>query len=260
MGSTVKLNKTTEKIWDYFIRKFDGNEYAAAAVMGALNTLTEITPNYMDELGVVKYNIKKPRIYTTYVNNGIITMNEFVHDTVGYGIRGWTKWTSKQGLYNMARKEKKSIGSLDVQLDFLMDELQENAYKDVVKKLKKSTGIEKAVQIFVEEYVNKDGIYSIVAMNFTIDNAYGYYEAYAIGEKAEKKETSPLKGKQVVVAWANNVIVRAADSCKAKEVGVLRTDTNYKYIMSNEKKTWHCILFNDTLRWVSNKNTQVISV
>lgn len=260
MGSTVKLNKTKEKIWNYFIRKFDENEYAAAAIMGALDRLTEITPNYMDELGIVKYNIKKPRIYTTYVNNGIISMEEFVHDTVGYGIRGWTKWTSKQGLYNMARKEKKSIGSLDIQLDFLMDELQENAYKNVVNKLKKSKNIEKAVQIFVEEYINKSGSYNIVGLNFTIGSANEYYEAYALGEKAEKKETSPLKGRQVVVAWANNVIVRAADSCKAKEVGVLRTDINYKYIMSNEKKTWHCILFNDTLRWVSNKNTQVISV
>lgn len=68
------------------------------------------------------------------------------------------------------------------------------------------------------------------------------------------------KKRKRLVAWANNVIVRIADHCKAKEVGVLRTDISYEYIMSNEKKNWHCIMYNGNLRWVSNKSTQVIDV
>lgn len=68
------------------------------------------------------------------------------------------------------------------------------------------------------------------------------------------------KKQKRLLAWANNVNVRIADNCKAKAVGVLRTDISYKYITSNDAKTWHCIMYNGNLRWVSDKSTQVIEV
>lgn len=116
----VKFNKTTEKIWNNLMEKIK-NPTGVAALMGAMYAVSALKPNLVNTYGLADY----PRmdVYTAMVNNGNRPMSIFVHDGYSYGICQWKWWASKQGLFNMARKKKKSIGSLDLQLDFLWDEL-----------------------------------------------------------------------------------------------------------------------------------------
>lgn len=261
----AKFNKTTEKIWNYLMEKLE-NPYGAAALMGAMFAESAMIPNLVNSFGKEKF--ERPDIYTSSVRNEIRSMEDFVYDGYAYGICQWSWWVSKQGLFNMARKAKKSIGSLPLQLDFLWDELHMNenkarlkklttvqdldicvseAYKYVTSHIKKNTLCKCAVSKYAGQY------YDYYFMHNTLDIIETKYEA----EKKEKAKEE--KKNKHVVAWANNVSVRIADDCHSKQVGTLRTDASYEYIMSNKKKTWHCIMFDGKLRWVSGKNTQVIN-
>ena len=264
----VKLNKTTDKIWNNLMEKL-GNPYGVAALMGAMYAASTLKPNLVNTHGEEKF--KRLDIYTSSVNNGTRAMESFVHDGYSYGICQWNWWASKQGLFNMAREAKKSIGSLDLQLDFLWDELHMNEYSNILNHLTSVQNIDICVTAayrYIKSRKNKKLVMS--AVELYAHQFYDYYfmhmskndiETKYTLSKRESEELEKEMGKknERVVAWANNVIVRIADDCHARQVGTLRTDISYEYIMSNEKKTWHCIVFNGKLRWVSNKYTQVIS-
>ena len=61
--------------------------------------------------------------YTAQVDARIY--QDFVHDSAGYGLAQWTFWSRKQKLLVFALSRGKSIGDLEMQLDFLWKELTE---------------------------------------------------------------------------------------------------------------------------------------
>lgn len=76
--------------------------------------------------------------YTDAVDHGIYT--NFVKDSAGYGIAQWTFWSRKQALFSFAKSREKSIGDLNMQLDFLMKELREG-YIGVLNTLCNATSV-----------------------------------------------------------------------------------------------------------------------
>jgi len=70
--------------------------------------------------------------YTAAVDSGKYT--NFVRDCAGYGLAQWTFWTRKEALLKFAKERNCSIGDLDMQLDFLIKELQ-SGYASVWKVL-----------------------------------------------------------------------------------------------------------------------------
>lgn len=59
--------------------------------------------------------------YTAAVDSG--TYRYFIHDSAGYGLCQWTYWSRKQGLLEYARRYKKSIGDMDMQVDYMLQEI-----------------------------------------------------------------------------------------------------------------------------------------
>ena len=66
--------------------------------------------------------------YTKKVDNK--TYKNFIKDKAGYGLAQWTFWSRKEKLYNHAQKRKKSIGDLETQLSYLIEELK-SSYKSL---------------------------------------------------------------------------------------------------------------------------------
>lgn len=60
--------------------------------------------------------------YTAAVDSG--TYGNFVHDSAGYGLCQWTYWSRKQGLLEYARSCSKSIGDIDMQADYMLQEIK----------------------------------------------------------------------------------------------------------------------------------------
>lgn len=111
-----------EKIWNRLISE-GFNEYGAAGLMGNLYAESALNPKnlqntYEKSLGYTDDG------YTKAVDNG--SYGNFVRDSAGYGLAQWTYWSRKQDLLNFARAAGKSIGDLEMQLDFLCKELKEN--------------------------------------------------------------------------------------------------------------------------------------
>ena len=73
-------------------------------------------------------------------NKGV---RNFVRDSAGYGLAQWTYWSRKQNMLEFARAAGKSIGDLEMQLDFLFKELSEG-YKTVLAVLKTTASVKAA--------------------------------------------------------------------------------------------------------------------
>ena len=128
------MNELT--IHDYFQKK-GLNEYGIAGLMGNLFAESGLNPqnlqnSYESVLGM------NDVAYVSAVDKG--TYSNFVNDKVGFGIAQWTYWSRKQALLDFARSTGRSIGDLQMQLDFLWKELSEG-YSGVLKALKTATSV-----------------------------------------------------------------------------------------------------------------------
>ena len=86
--------------------------------------------------------------YTAAVDKG--TYANFVHDAAGYGLAQWTYWNRKKNLLNFAKSKGASIGDLDMQLEFLWQELQ--GYKGVLKSLCEAKSVRKASDVVLTQF------------------------------------------------------------------------------------------------------------
>lgn len=123
-------------IWEFFLKEI-GNEYGAAALMGNLYAESGLNPKNMENMyeSRLGYNDES---YTRAVDSG--EYKNFTHDSCGYGLAQWTYYTRKQRLLNYAKSRKVSIGDLDMQLNFCVNELKEY-YPGVWSDLKSAASV-----------------------------------------------------------------------------------------------------------------------
>ncbi len=115
-------NNNEQKIWNY-LKAAGLNDYGVAGLMGNLYAESGLRPDNLQNTyeGELKYTDAG---YTAAVDNGRYT--NFVRDEAGYGVAQWTHWSRKEKLLDFAKAARKSIGDLEMQLDFLMEELAES--------------------------------------------------------------------------------------------------------------------------------------
>lgn len=87
--------------------------------------------------------------YTAAVDGGAYT--NFATDAAGYGLCQWTSSGRKKGLLDLAKQRGKSISDMNLQLDYLMIELN-GAYKNVLNGLKKAVTIREASDIVLTQF------------------------------------------------------------------------------------------------------------
>lgn len=108
-----------------------------------IERLKENGKNYTDES------------YTAAVDNGKISCEEFLHPLAGkqygYGLAQWTSPGRKAGLWNLAKQKGVSIANEDMQIEYLLKELQES-YGSVLKVLKTATSIREASDIVLKKF------------------------------------------------------------------------------------------------------------
>ena len=137
----------SQKIWNRLIKE-GFNAYGAAGLMGNLEAESALKPknlqnSYESKLGYTDDT------YTAAVDNG--SYGNFVKDSAGYGLAQWTYWSRKQNLLNFAQAAGKSIGDLEMQLDFLCKELKES-YSSVYNTLKTAGSVKAASDIVLTQF------------------------------------------------------------------------------------------------------------
>lgn len=123
-------------IWNYF-KSHGLNDFGTAGLMGNLYAESGLNPKNLQQTYERKLGYSDDS-YTDAVDHGIYT--NFVKDSAGYGIAQWTFWSRKQALFSFAKSREKSIGDLNMQLDFLMKELREG-YISVLNTLCNATSV-----------------------------------------------------------------------------------------------------------------------
>lgn len=130
----MSLNE--KKIWDFLCTQIP-NKYGVAGLMGNLYAESGLNSNNLQNTGNNKLNMTDDE-YTVAVDNG--SYQNFIHDSQGYGLAQWTFWSLKRDLLEYSHSTKRSIGDLDMQLDFLTKELS-SGYASVWNTLLTATSV-----------------------------------------------------------------------------------------------------------------------
>lgn len=176
-------------IWSFLTGK-GLNVYAAAGLMGNLFAESGLNScnlqnSYNTKLGMTDTE------YTAAVDNGSYT--NFVRDSAGYGIAQWTYYSRKQALLDFARSAGASIGSLDMQLSFLWQELQ--GYRGVISALMAATSVRAASDAVLTGY-EKPADQSEAVKQRRAEYGQEYYDRYAgtgAGGNTEQGKTEAVK-------------------------------------------------------------------
>ena len=176
-----------KRIWD-FLKAEGFNDFGIAGLMGNLFAESGLKPNNMEDQYQSKLGYND-ETYTLAVDNG--TYTNFVKDAVGYGLAQWTYWTRKQNLLNFARKNNKSIGDLDMQLHFLVEELKGSYTNSVYNVLRKATSVLEASNAVLLNFERPANMSASVQATRA---KYGqtYYDRYASGVSSNKSEVKGM--------------------------------------------------------------------
>ncbi len=180
-GSMVQITNTEKVIWDYLAGR-GLNAYAVAGLMGNLYAESGLNSCNLQNSYNKSLNMTDAQ-YTAAVDNG--SYGNFVKDKAGYGLAQWTYCTRKQALFDYAKKAGASIGSLDMQLAFLWDELQ--GYKSVMKVLKAATSVRAASDAVLTGY-EKPADQSETVQKKRAEYGEAYYKKYAGVQQAAPQE------------------------------------------------------------------------
>ena len=124
------------------------SEAAAFGLMGNIYAESGLLPNNLQNSYEKKLGFTDAS-YTLAVDNG--SYKNFAGDAAGYGLCQWTHGARKQALYDFARKKAKSIGDIDMQLEFLYKELSES-YKGVLNGIMAAKTIREASDIVLTKF------------------------------------------------------------------------------------------------------------
>ncbi len=153
MGIVLKgdkiVNDVPGYVWDFLMEKI-GNPYGVAGIMGNLYAESgmrtiNLQNTYEHSLGYTDQG------YTDAVDSGAYSYDSFRTDEAGYGLAQWTSGGRKANLYKYAQNTNRSIGDLDMQLEFLWQELI-SGYPRLVSTLQNASTIREASTAFLTQF------------------------------------------------------------------------------------------------------------
>jgi N-acetyl-anhydromuramyl-L-alanine amidase AmpD len=177
---------TEQYIWNYFKQR-GFNDFGVAGLMGNLFAESALNPKNLQQTYEKKLGFTDDS-YTEAVDNN--TYTNFVYDKAGYGLAQWTYYSRKQGLLDFAKNNSKSIGDLDIQLEYLWYELK-TMYKSVVNTLKAATSVLEASNAVLLDF-ERPANQSVEAQNRRASYGQKYYDKYALKEDLNMQTISPL--------------------------------------------------------------------
>ncbi len=164
---------TEEKIWSYL--KAQGlTDAGAAGLMGNLYAESGLRPDNLQNSYEGKLGMADAE-YTEMVDHG--TYGNFIHDKAGYGLCQWTYWSRKAALLAYAKAAGKSIGDLEIQLGFLMQELF-TGYKAVLNVLKTTSSVQTASDAVFLQF-ERPADQSVAAKTRRASYGQKYFDKYA---------------------------------------------------------------------------------
>ena len=150
-----------QSIWNS-LRYKGFSEKATAAIMG----------NMMAESGLIPYRIQgdfgngyqRSLEYTTKVDNGAISREQFAYNGPGgggYGLCQWTYYSRKLGLYDLAKKRCVSIGDEQLGIDWFYEEVQQGEYRQTWDALRSGDSIYEMTKVMLRNQPTRQNLLSL---------------------------------------------------------------------------------------------------
>lgn len=225
-------NSNEQKIWNYLKAK-GLNNYGCAGLMGNLSAESALQPNNLQNTYETRLGYSDDG-YVSAVDRGIYT--NFIYDAAGFGLAQWTYWSRKKALYEYAKSKNKSIGDLEMQLDFLYKELSQS-YPSVLTTLKNAKSVKEASNAVLLKF-ECPADQSVSAQNKRASYGQIYYDKYANGVKDmsfKMRTTKPEAGNKYYITKANGGWSNAIQgSPRDSDCDVLSNCVGYAYGRFNE--------------------------
>lgn len=246
----MNLTAKDKFIWDTLYSEI-GNSYGVAGLMG--NLFAESSMNPFCITGAKAKNTTGV-FYSNDVDAFIIPKDEFINDGVAYGLAQWRYFSRKEQLYNMARERNCSIGSIDLQIAFLLKEIK--TYKTVWNTLLSAKTIKEASDIVLERYEKPANVSAAVKEKRL---SYGkiYFNAYA------KEEPKSTKSESKVITTTKNVFVRTGNGTNYTKIRrISKEGTEFKYIATDSTNSWYAIELEkyDGIAWISSQYSKLVTI
>ena len=170
------------KIWRWFWERI-GNDYGVAGLMGNLAAESNLRSNnlqnsYEKLLGMTDEE------YTEAVDSGAYSKEQFVNDGAGYGLAQFTYPSRKEALWEYAHNYEVSIGDLNMQMEFIWQELG-RSYKKVLHVLLNAKSVREASDAVMLDY-ERPADQSEENQAARGELGKMYYEKYAVQSTARK--------------------------------------------------------------------------
>ena len=174
-------------IWD-FLKKEGFSDFGVAGLMGNLDAESALRPNNLQDTYSRSLGLSDAE-YTAKVDNG--TYTNFVRDSAGYGLAQWTYWSRKENLLNYAKSKKKSIGDLEMQLEFLVQELKISYKNSVYNILVNATTVQQASDVVLMNFERSANAAAQKSKRAAMGQMY--YDKYAKGVENTTMATNTYK-------------------------------------------------------------------
>ncbi len=229
-----------EFIWN-FIQSKTKNEYGTAAIMGNLMAESSLNPRCVT-------GIKDPEYICKADNEEI----DFAHDGHAFGLVQWCYYTRKGGLQGYAKQVGRSVGDLQMQLEYMVKEMSQD-YKSVWKAVTEAKSIRTASDTVMLKYEKPAGT-SEAAKAKRAAYANKFYFMFA---EPQQKQESAAKAQQKMVTATENVRIRAGDSTKYAQVGSLKKGQSMEWVATSNG--FYGVRMKDRIGWVSGDFSKVVS-
>jgi hypothetical protein len=226
-----------EKIWKYLYSVFQ-NAYGTAALMGNLMAESSLNPS------CVTGAIKDP----DYVKKADAGTIDYVHDGCAFGLVQWCFRTRKEGLLKYAKSKNMSVGSIDLQLEYMCKELKES-YKTVYNAIINAKNIKDPSDIIMLKY-EKPANTSEKMRQKRADYGKKFYDMFVSGESSEKKE--PETSSRMVVVTTDKVNIRAGNGTNFPRITQVNKNAMYEHVATSDNG-WYAVKLIGKVGWVSSE-------
>ena len=144
----VDVTDPEKTIWNT-LQAAIGNAYGTAGLMGNLYAESALKPGNLQNTGNKALGMTDEQ-FVAAVDSGEYSADTFIHDGYGMGLAQWTYYTRKQALLNFVKAAGKSIGDLETQLAFLLQEIK--GYTSVWNTLTSTTSVREASNVVLKKY------------------------------------------------------------------------------------------------------------
>ena len=239
-------------IWDFLVKITRGNKYGAAGLMGNLYAESALNPRNLQNTYEKKLGLTDDE-YTNLVDNNYY--HDFCIDRAGYGLAQWTSESRKTKLYEYAQDKFGSVGDLDIQLNFLWNELAHD-YLSVLEGLYSAQSVREASDLVLTKFEKPKNQSNTVKYRRA---AHGqkFLEKYGNTSPDNDAQPSAQGGGKKYVRMTANVNIRYGNGIEYARLTTVGKGSEFEYV-GIAVNGWYAIKFGSQIMWVSGDYSEVV--